>query len=162
MPRRSEVTRASETSRAANSMNNSAGKVKRGEVPSGRPIASAVADFRTKKVEQRLAQLEQDLCTLRAANARLNVARESTRRGRAVSPQKVFISTMKARGMVGRQICRALDAAERKEFEPLPSWIKTTGLRLWVDLWNCGDRVIRNRVRTYVHSVTPFDPKARH
>jgi hypothetical protein len=154
MRQRPKATKPGKRAGAANSAGNSARPLKRGEVPTGQTIVQALQSVRLHDLELELAALREP--------ARIEPAARNRRR-RTVDARKVFIATMKARGMSGRQICRGLDADSRKELEPLAldSW-QPKGMRLcWFALWNCTDRKVRNRVRTYSHSVALFDPKAK-
>jgi hypothetical protein len=148
------MTKSDERASAGNSAKNSARSTKRGEVPTGRTIGQAVSDAYARETRIEVDRLKSELGVREPT--RIEPAARIRRR-REPDPRKVRISVLKARGLDGPTICRALDASGRKELEPLDSWIEATGIRLWVKLWWCEDRKIRNRVRTYVHSVPPFE-----
>jgi hypothetical protein len=165
MRTRSKTKKSGKQARAANSAKNSA------RTPKGRTVKEVID--RGWQLQVELGRLEDDLRIRRlerqaplpipappAPPARIKPAVRNRRR-RTPDPRKVFIAMMKARGLDGPQICRALDAAERKDLEPLVSWVDHTGLRLWAALWTCEDRLIRNCVHTFVNSVAPFEAK-RH
>ena len=162
---RSKTKKPGKKSRAANSVKNSA------RTPKGHSVEEVIT--RGWQLQVELGRLEDDLRIRRLERqARLPIPAPiepapparivpvvRNRRRRTVDDRKVFIATKKARGLNGRQICRALDASGRKELEPLDSW-QPKGMRLcWFALWKCEDRVIRNRVHTYVNSVAPFEAK---
>jgi len=121
---------------------------RRGEIPSGRSIAHAVSDARTREVELRVSIIERDLAALR----------EPPTSAETLDPRKLFIRAFTARhpGVPGRAIALGLDNAELR---PLPSWIKATGLRLWHELWDCKTHPkTRRAVRKWVYDEAELSP----
>jgi hypothetical protein len=125
--------------------------MRRGEIPSGRTIGQAVSDAYARETRIEVDRLKTKLTTLRKPDRK--------RRQREPDNRKVYIATKKADGWSATATLRAMDASERKDLEPLESWIRRSGLRLWKELWFCKDMKIRRAVKTYYHSIAPFSAK---
>lgn len=144
--------------RAANCASNNVKPTHRGEIPVGRtvdecleeysPRAQAFADARRREVLRAL-DVEQDMAALR---------KSASRPQRTLDPRKRFIETFVARhpGVTGRALAIALD---NSELRPLAQWIRTTGKRLWRELWD--DKAhpkTRRAVRKFIYSVAKLSP----
>jgi hypothetical protein len=127
--------------------------MRRGEIPSGRTIGQAVSDAYARETRIEVDRLK----TKRAASLKP----ERKRRRRDVDQRKVFIATKKAAALSATAILRLMDASERKDLEPLESWTRRSGLRLWIELWYSKDAKVRGAVKTYYHSIAPFNPKGK-
>jgi hypothetical protein len=120
---------------------------RRGEVPTGHTVSEIVTAARTRLVEHRIVELERELAELRPATRRTTT-----------DPRKLFIREFAARhpGVTGRALAIALD---NSELRPLPSWTRATGLRLWMELWDCKNTRIQRAVRKYVYAECELSPR---
>jgi hypothetical protein len=127
---------------------------RRGEVPSGRTVNEVANAVRMMSY---LSDLAREVAALQKAQ-RAKPQAQPIRRARStpVDPRKHLIAKLKAMKLVGFAIPLALDNAELK---PRETWIKTTGLRLWTELYHArrhGFPKIQRSLRKFIRIVQPF------